>query len=120
MITAMNLVKQVLKVLLLGSALWALWNGLHVHQRNINAASVKRAIRHQMRHKYLLAFAAAVYLAAYSLCSYVHGSNQATEVIKLNYEEASKGRTRTRHGLTLRRSFRTRFCRRSSGAAHTM
>lgn len=91
MITAMNLVKQVLKVLLLGSALWALWNGLHVHQRNINAASVKQAIRHQMRYKYLLAFAAAVYLAAYSLCSYVHGSNQATEVIKLNYEEASKG-----------------------------
>lgn len=64
---------------------------MHVHQRNINAASVKRAIRHQMRYKYLLAFAAAVYLAAYSLCSYVHGSNQATEVIKLNYEEASKG-----------------------------
>ncbi len=91
MITVMNLVKQLLKVLLLGSALWALWNALQVHQKNINAASIKRALRRLMRYKYLLALAAVVYLVAYSLCSYVRESNRATEVIKLNYEEASKG-----------------------------
>ena len=91
MIMVMNLVKRLLKVLLLGSALWALWNALHVHQRSINAASIKRGLRHLMRYKYLLVLGAAVYLVAYSLCSYVRESNRATEVIKLNYEEASKG-----------------------------
>ena len=91
MITVMNLLKQTLNMLLLGSGLWALWNALQVHQRNINVASIKRAIRHQLRYKYLLVFAAAMYLAVYCLCAYTHGSNQATEVIKLNYEEASKG-----------------------------
>ena len=86
MITVMNLLKQMLNMLLLGSGLWALWNALQVHQRNINVASIKRAIRHQLRYKYLLVFAAAMYLAVYCLCAYTHGSNQATEVIKLNYE----------------------------------
>ena len=91
MITAMNLVKQLLKVLLLGSGLWALWNALQVHQRYLNVASIKRAIRRQIRYKYLLVFSAAAYLVAYSMCSYVYNANQATEIIKLNYEEASKG-----------------------------
>ena len=74
MITVMNLLKQMLNMLLLGSGLWALWNALQVHQRNINAASVKRAIRHQMRYKYLLAFAAVVYLAAYPILNAVFGT----------------------------------------------
>ena len=91
MITAMNLVKQLLKLLLLGSGLWALWNALHVHQKYLNVASIKQAIRHQMRYKGLLALLAVVYLVAYSMCSYVYNANQATSIIKLNYEEASKG-----------------------------
>lgn len=90
MITAFNLLKQLLKLFFMGSGLWLLWNILHL-RCDMKFASFKRAFHNRMHRKAAIALLLAVYFTAYCACSYVYNANQATEVIKLNYEEASKG-----------------------------
>lgn len=89
MIAFMNLLKQFLKLLFVGSGLWLLWNMLHLH-RGMKIETLKRSVRKILNYKFLAILLTAVYLIAYSMCSYVYNANQATEVIRLNYEEASK------------------------------
>ena len=85
-----DLLKQLLKLLFLGAGGWLLWNLLHF-QQSVKFADIRQAVRSRLHHKFLIALLLAVYLIAYSSCSYVHNSNQASMDIKLNYEEASKG-----------------------------
>lgn len=89
MIAFTSLLKQLLKLIFIGCGLWLLWNLLQLH-RTTKLATVKRAVRKVLNHKVLAVFLTAVYLITYSMCSYVYNANQASAVIKLNYEEASK------------------------------
>lgn len=89
MIEFTKILKLLLKLLFMGSGLWMLWNLLQLH-RSMDLATLKRSVRKAMSHKFLAVVLVALYLIAYSMCSYVYNANQATEVIKLNYEEASK------------------------------
>lgn len=85
-----DLFKQLLKLLFLGAGGWLLWNLLHF-QQSVKFADIRQAVRSRLHHKFLIALLLAAYLIAYSSCSYVHNSNQASMDIKLNYEEASRG-----------------------------
>lgn len=89
MIAFTSLLKQFLKLAFMGSGLWLLWNLLQLH-RTTEIAVLKRSVRKVLNHKVLAVLIMFAYLIAYSMCSYVYNANQATEVIKLNYEEASK------------------------------
>ena len=67
------------------------FENLMISQHKSQARDIRQAVRSRLHHKFLSALLLAAYLIAYSGCSYVHNSNQASMDIKLNYEEASRG-----------------------------
>ena len=90
MITILDYIKLGLKILLLGSGMWMFWNLLKIKQR-FTLETVKTVVKILFKKKWIALFAMCCFSLSWFLCSYLAYTYQADMILKLNYEEASKG-----------------------------
>lgn len=90
MITILDYIKLGLKILFLGSGMWMLWNLLKIKQR-FAFGTLKDAVKSALKRKWIACFILICFTVSWFLCTYLVDSYQADIILKLNYEEASKG-----------------------------